>query len=363
MRGLLDRALWAVAGVAVISMAAAASGAAVPNGLSAPEPRLAGNVAFDIPVVLPPSSSGPQDLLRNPLQEISGRIDLGNGVTLESGLNVDVARALDGYAPSASDGLFYSSAALDSPYLGLSSGGSWFGVNLAAGSNLSFTFGHAASAPGLNPYLLTPHSAYGALTGMLPYDPRGTDSVLAGMTWNFANWGGLSLTASQTRETGGALGLANPAIASAHTSALGVTAHVGFGGGWVTTATYSQGLTQLDLKPNAFALDTNLHTQSYGVAVAKQSVFSKNDALGVAFARPAGTYQPFTTDTSSDLQFFGRDKLFPSTAQETDFELGYKTVFFGDSVALQANAAYQMNFGGQTGNNALSGLARAKIKF
>jgi hypothetical protein len=365
MRGLLNRALLAAAGVVVILATAAAPSTAAPDGLAAPAPRLAGTFALDIPVVIPESSSGPQNLLRNPLQEISGTIDLGDGVTLLSGLNVDVGRALDGYAASSTayDGLFYSSAVLDSPYLSLSSGGSWLGLRIAAADGLNLTFGHASSAPGLNPYLVTPRSAFAALGGMLPYDSRSTDSALAGMTWNFAKWGGLGLTASQTTERGGAFGLSNSGIATARTSSLGVTARVGLGGGWTGTASYSEGLTQLDLRPSSFAPDTSLHTQSYGVAVAKRSVFSKNDALGVAFARPAPNYQTFTTDTSNDLQFFGRDKLFPSAAQETDFELGYKTEFFGDSVALQANAAYQMNYGGQTGNNAVSLLSRAKIKF
>ena len=366
MRGFSSRALLAAAGVVVILATAAASIAAAPDGLAAPAPRLAGAFALDIPVVIAEPSSGPQNLLGNPLAEISGTLNLGDGVTLMSGLNVDVGRALDGYASSSSayDGLFYSPAALGSPYLSLSSGGTWLGLRIAAADGLSFTLGHASSAPGLNPYLVTPRSAFAARGGALPYDTRNTDSVLAGMTWNFAKWGGLGLTASQTTERGGAFGLGNPGITSARTSSLGVTARVGLGGGWTTTASYSEGLTQLDLKPSAFAPDMNLHTQSYGVAVAKRSVFSKNDALGVAFARPAPNYQAFTTDTSNDLQFFGRDKLFPSTAaQETDFELGYKTEFFGDSVALQANAAYQMNYGGQPNNNAVSLLSRAKIKF
>jgi hypothetical protein len=364
MRGSLGRALLAVAGVVVASTTAVAPMGAAPSGLSTPEARLAGDFAFNIPVLLPASTSGPQDLLRNPLEEVSGTLRFGD-VTLESGLNVDVGRVLDGYAPTTAtfDGLFYSSAALGSPYVSLSNGGSWFGMSFAAADGLTFTMGHAASTPGLNPYLLTPRSAFAAMGGMLPYDPRNTDSVVAGMTWNFAKWGGLGLTASQTTERGGAFGLANSGIAGARTSSLGVTAHVGFGGGWVTTASYSEGLAQLDLKPSAFAPDTTLHTQAYGVAVAKRSIFSKNDALGVAFARPAPNLQPFTTDNSNDLQFFGRDKLFPSASQETDFELGYKTEFFGDSVALQANAGYQMNVNGQTGNNAVSLLSRAKIKF
>jgi hypothetical protein len=100
------------------------------------------------------------------------------------------------------------------------------------------------------------------------------------------------------------------------------------------------------------------------VAVAKHGLFSKNDALGVAFARPAPNFgSTFTAENANDLQFFGRDKLLAGMAPETDIELGYKTEFFGDSVALQANASYQMNFGGQTGNNAVSLLSRAKIKF
>jgi len=362
MSGRLNRALLGAAGVAVIWAAAATASAAAPNGLSVPEPRLAGAFTLDIPVVIPASTSGPQDLLRNPLEEISAKIDLGDGVALESGVNVDVESALNHYAPSAYDGLFYSSAALGSPYLSLSSGGAWLAFSIESLNGLSFTVGHASSAPGLNPYLVTPRSAYAAMTGTLPYDARSTDSVLAGMSWDFAKWGGLSLTAAQTTERGGAFALGNPAINRARTQALGVTAHVRLGSTWVTTATYSEGLTELDLKPSAFGPDPKLYTQSYGVAVAKNSVFSKHDALGVAFARPAGNYQPFTTDTSNELQFFGRDKLL-GTAQETDFELGYKTEFLGDSVALQANAAYQMNFGGQTGNNAVSLLSRAKIKF
>lgn len=50
-------------------------------------------------------------------------------------------------------------------------------------------------------------------------------------------------------------------------------------------------------------------------------------------------------------------------AQETDIELGYKTEFFGDTVALQANASYQMNTGGIYGRESVSLLSKAKIKF
>jgi hypothetical protein len=291
---------------------------------------------------------------------------LTDDLTLESGFNVDVGRVLERYAPSedAFAKLFYSSAAFGSSYASLSNGGTYLGLNMKLAEGVQFTFGHAASAPGWNRYLLTPRSALAALGGRLPYDSRSTDSVVAGMTWDFAKWGGLGFTASQTTEHGGVLGLANPRIGSAHTTALGVSAHVGFGGGWVTTASYSEGSTQLDLRPGAFAPDASLRSESYGVAVAKHGLFSKNDALGVAFARPAPNFgTTFTAESGNDLQFFGRDKLLAGMAPETDIELGYKTEFFGDSVALQANASYQMNFGGQKDNNALAVLSRAKIKF
>jgi hypothetical protein len=341
-----------------------AAGSVAADGLVAGPSRFAGTV--EIPVVMPESSSGPQDELRNALYEVSGSLALTDDLTLQSGFNVDIGRVLERYAPSedAFDNLFYSSAALGSPYVSLSNGGAYLGLNMKLADGVQFTFGHAASTPGLNRYLLTPHLALAALGGRLPYDARSTNSVVAGMTWDFAKWGGLGFSASQITEHGGVLGIANAGIGSARTTALGVAAHVGFGGGWVTTASYSEGSTQLDLRPGAFAPDASLRSESYGVAVAKHGLFSKNDALGVALARPAPNFgSTFTAENANDLQFFGRDKLLAGMAPETDIELGYKTEFFGDSVALQANASYQMNFGGQTGNNAVSLLSRAKIKF
>jgi hypothetical protein len=295
---------------------------------------------------------------------------LADGFALDTGVNADVGRMLDRYLPAAgaNNGLFYSASVLGSPYVSLSSGGSYIGLSMRLRDGLYFTLGRAATTPGYNSYLLTPLSAQSLLGGMgLPFDPRNTASVLAGMTWDFAKWGGVGFTASQTTERGGALGLGNSGIASARTTALGVTARVGFGGGWVTTASYSEGSTQLDLRPGALAPDTSLRGESYGVAVAKQGVFNKKDAFGVAFARPSlnfgTTFANETSAANNNMQFYGRDKLYVGMAPETDIELGYKTVFFGDSVALQANASYQMNYGGRTGNNAVSLLSRAKIKF
>ncbi len=373
MRGLFNRALIVAAGVAVsVAALPVCASAADAHGsvISAPASRLADySFSFDLPSVLPGLSSGPADLSRYATNEVAGEFALFDGLTFETGFNVDVARVLDRYAPAAGgyDGLFYDASAMNSPYASLSSGGSFVGAAMALTGNLHLTVGEASSEPGLNPYRLDSGFAVARLGGSgLPYDARRTNSLIAGLSWNFAKWGGFGFTASQTTERGGALGESNEAIDLARTSALGVSAHVGFGGGWVTTASYSEGRTQLDLRPSAFTggLESELHTQSYGIAVAKHGLFG-NDALGLAFSRPAPNYGAgsFSTTASGDMQFFGRDKLFGTTTPETDIELGYVTNFFGNSVALQANAAYQTNFGGQNGNNAVSLLSRAKIKF
>ncbi len=375
MRGL-NRALIVVAGVvasiatALPSLALELAAAPKVTAVTAPASRLADySFRLDLPALMPGLSSGPQDLSRYATNEVASEFVVFDGVSLIAGFNVDMARMLDRYTPTANayNGLFSSASAVGSPFVSLSSGGSFIGASVALADGLRLDFGQASSRPGLNPYLLTPRLALAGLGGAgLPYDARSTDSLVAGVSWNFAKWGGLDFTASQTTERGGALGASNSAIDTARTSALGLSAHLGFGGGWVTTASYSDGTTQLDLRPGASTVgaESELHLHSYGIAVAKQGLFGRNDALGVAFSRPAPNYGEgtFATSNSGDMQFFGRDKLFAGAAPETDFELGYMTKFFGNSVALQANAAYQTNFGGQTGNQ-FSLLSRAKIKF
>lgn len=359
MRGWFNRALKSAAGVVVILATASVS---VAHAMS---PAATSDDSFNIVVNVPGASIGPEDLSRFTTEQYLNQFTY-DGIGITTGFNTDVAAVIDSYVPGAKayDGLFYS-ADLGSPYLGLSSGGSFLGINMSPYRQMQLTLGMASRSAGYNPYLLNLHMAVGLLgaSGM-PYDARSSTTFVAGAAWNFSGWGGLGFTASQTTEHGGVLGLADRDVDTARTSALGVTAHVGFGAGWVTTASYSEGATQLDLRPGALGnTESVIRTQSYGIAVAKHGLFG-NDSLGVAFARPAPSYtSSFAPGTSSDMQFFGRDKLFAGTASETDIELGYKTEFFGDSVALQANAAYQMNYGGQVGNNGVSLLSRAKIKF
>jgi hypothetical protein len=55
--------------------------------------------------------------------------------------------------------------------------------------------------------------------------------------------------------------------------------------------------------------------------------------------------------------------LTTSQARESDVELGYVTSFLDGTLALQANAAYQVNAAGARGQNGLAAVARAKLSF
>jgi hypothetical protein len=366
MRWIFNRALVFGAGLAVI-LAASLAMPALADG-TAPAPRLVGSYALDLPVLLPEATTGPQDLRQLVFPEFGSELPLFDGLGLYSGYHVDVARVLDRYAPTAGgyDGLFYSLPS--SPYAALSSGGSYVGADYTPASWLHVNLGLASTAPGLDPYLLDPRVAVASMGSGLPYDARHTSALIAGLAWNFAKWGNVGFTASQTNERDGALGAASTAVDAARTNALGFSANMGLGGGWMTSASYSEGFTQLDLKPGATTAGSALHSQAYGFAVAKHGLFG-NDALGIAFSHPAPGYGEDTlSGPGAQLpQFLSRDKLFAggnfsNAAEENDFELGYVTSF-GSSLALQANAAYQQNYGGQNGANAVSLLSRAKIKF
>ncbi|HEY5347706.1 MAG TPA: hypothetical protein VIJ72_05895 [Rhizomicrobium sp.] len=189
------------------------------------------------------------------------------------------------------------------------------------------------------------------------------NSLHSGLSWNFAKWGDIGLIAS--RDNYFVMSNDRPTLASVsrvNSDALGVSAHVGLGGGWVTMASYSEGLSQLDLRPDA---GTELHTQAYSFAIAKHGLFG-NDALGFSFSQPAaGTNTDLVGLMASDdlPTVYPISHFSDQAVQETDLQLGYVTSYFNGALALQTNASYQMNVQGQSGANALTMLSRAKIKF
>jgi hypothetical protein len=250
--------------------------------------------------------------------------------------------------------LFPGTAAMRSSYLQGSSNSS--GVRLTLGENLSFSATHDALSIGaLDPE--QPSAFARDLAARLGSEVRSLGTSTASLNWNFSDWGAVGLTASRSAGNGSLLGITAGTLAgsSVDTTALGISARVGFGEGWVTTVAYNEGVTQLDLNRNLVPSGDALHSQGYGIAVAKQGLFGA-DALGVAVSRPLEVYAGLTPNSPNFA-------LVNSPVRESDVELGYVTTFLDGTLALQANAAYQLNAAGAKGQNAVAGVARAKLNF
>lgn len=321
-----------------------------------------------------------EDRSRYNVRDLELTAPISNGVVLNAGFNLDMEGRFNDYDVNASpayDGLFMSASAVNSPYLGFTDGGSFLGTTVALDNDLHLRFGASQLTPQRDLFEVPVFTKLAQIEGPgMLFDQRQASSTMAALSWDFAKWGGLGMTMSNTSEQNGLLGgfgsgaldLAN----AANTSALGLSARVGFGDGWVTTAAYSEGITQLDLRSTnslVTSADT-LHSRSYGLAVAKHGLFGQDDSLGLAVSRPIQVYEgsvnlAMADDIDKDHNLIlGREHLSLSTqTPETDFELGYVTTFLNGALALQANAAYQTNLQGQSGANAVSVLSRAKINF
>lgn len=192
----------------------------------------------------------------------------------------------------------------------------------------------------------------------------------ADLSWSATPWASLGLVARSENAAGPAV---QPGFAPVKASAqsLGISAKVALGKGWVTSFTYNQGITQLDLRPagNLLPAEGPQQSRSYGVAIAKHGLFG-DDALGFELSRPSPSslggvdlsettaVDPFDGFISSATR-----PILGGSSQETDVQLGYVTTFLDGALALQANAGYQMNSAGQPGNNGVAVLSRAKINF
>ena len=276
------------------------------------------------------------------IQDLNISTQIMQGVNADFGYHLNMAGRFNEYDASASpayDGLFMSATAVNSPYASLANGGSFVGTTIALASDLRFRFGEASLGAYHDPFAVDTYSMVDQLEGpQTSYALRTVDAAVAGMSWDFANWGGLGLTATQTSEQNGLLGgFASGALStsdSANTTALGVSARVGFGDGWVTTASYSEGITQLDLKPNGIISSADaLHSRAYGIAVAKHGLFG-DDSLGFAVTRPIQIYSGGANLTAADgvddngNLIIGHEHLSLATSTpETDIELGYVTTF------------------------------------
>lgn len=311
------------------------------------------------------------DRNRHDVRDLQLTAALADGISLSIAHNLDLQDRFDvfgGQSGGAYDGLFLIGAATNAPYSAFGSSSDFVGATVALASDLHVNFGEGTFGAGRDSFdaPVFSHLLQGASGGL-----GGGHALIAGANWNFAPWGDLGLSASSTVQRHGLLaGVNTPALSDGvTTNAVGLSARIGFGAGWVTTVSYSEGITQLDLRANGIAANTDtLHNRSYGVAIAKHGLFADNDSLGLAVSRPIHVYSglglTFGTGLNNTGLLTGTEHVsLMSGTPETDFEMGYVTTFFDGALALQANAAWQQNLAGQSGVNSLAVLSRAKINF
>ncbi len=348
--------------------------------VNGPNGRFAAS-GYEVDTTLPAGLSGQYvDTHQHSIQDLIVDQQLMPGVDLNIGYNLDMAGHFSDYDSRSSmayNGLFLSATAINSPYASLTNGGSYLGSTVQLADDVHMRLGESVLDPQRAEYQVPEFAYLAQLQGpQAMYDMRQAQSSLFGVDWDFASWGGLGFIATQTSEQNGMLGGFNSGALSvaksANTSAVGVSARMGFGNGWVTTFSYNEGITQLSLKPDALISSSDtLHSRAYGFAVAKHGLFDDDDSLGLAVTRPLQVYSGGVNvaaadgvdSTTGDFKI-GREYVsLASSTPETDLELGYVTTFMDGALALQANAGYQMNVAGLGGSNAVSVISRAKINF
>lgn len=294
------------------------------------------------------------------LSSYAGSTLVSNSLALDSASGADVGTRFTNYSGGRQPFL----SAVNAPYLDLANGGRYVGATLLAAPNLRLRLGGSINSERLDNFHFDSAAPVGNLA--LTYDASQTRSVLGGASWDGGALG-LDFTAISAERSGVPLGVANASVIApkASTNALGMAARLNIGSGWVTTASFSEGLTQLDQRGG---LGTSLREQSYALAIAKHGVFG-DDTLGLSLSRPAPSM------AGSLASLMGSGDLAPplvvsqvaglsgARAPETDIQIGYVTNFLNGAVALQTNAAFQTNYQGQPGATSVALLSRAKIKF
>jgi hypothetical protein len=279
---------------------------------------------------------------------------LGPNLALDSGQGLDLAGRFTGQEQP-----FLS--AVTAPYLALANGSRYSGLTFMPDGQLRFRAGVAVSSDRLDRFRFDAGAPSGPLG--LTYDASQSRSLLGGIAFEPSRVLGFDVSAIASQRSGLPLGLSANIAPKASSQALTASAHMDIGHGWVTTASFSEGMTQLDQRLTPAA---NLHEQSFAFAITKHGLFG-DDALGLSFSQPppslAGSMAGLSASTDLPLIVAQGAAPLRPRATESDFQLGYITNFLDGAVALQTNAAYQTNFQGQPGATSVSLLSRAKIKF
>ncbi len=275
----------------------------------------------------------------------------------------DLRTELSGYdfrsGPSL-EGMLLAAAPATSPVAVLGRNESFVNATIALASDLHIHMGAIAVRPDLA--ALPPVSSVDQLQLSRAANLDDSRTILAGADWDIASWGGLGIAASQTQQTGFGWPAALEFQGAKAVTAFGVSVHLNFGDGWITTFTYDEGRTQLDLRPNALSVANEAKNGSgFDVAISKTGLFGE-DALGLALIRPMPPNANGLAPGGNYSGLLGSQISLSSATPETDFQLDYETSFNGN-ITLQANAGYQTNVAGQNGARAISVLSRAKINF
>jgi hypothetical protein len=296
-----------------------------------------------------------------PQDSFAASLALSSNFALDGGYNADVAQRFNNY-----DSL--KSPLLDSAsVLGLANGGAYAGATWMPESGLHLRLGANLRSDRLDNFAFAPGTENAGLP--LGFDTARSRSLLAGASFDVSDWAKIGLTAIHNDQLGAPFGIDSlghlSGSSKVSSNALSMTAQVKLGDNWVTTASadIAGSLSQLDQRLTPAPQSDN---RSYSIAIAKHGLFG-DDAVGFSFSRPA----PGMLDNGFDMvaasgdqppAFIASGRL-PGQTPETDLQLGYVTSFANGAVALQTNAAYQMNYQGQSGTNSVSVLSRAKIKF
>ena len=361
------QAAFCVAGLVVLTGEAGAAELRLPPSLTAfgasGNTAIPSASAFAESAVQGPASRMSQDILAaEPVtlktsfgtvtapQDFAASAALSAKLAVDTGYNVDLTQRFDNY-----DGL-QSPLVSDSGFMGLASNGHYAGVTYMPAPDLHLRLGASQWNDRLDRLAMAPVE-----TGLpLAFDQASSQSIMAGVSWDMGNWADLGISGLHNAQQG--LGISTLTTGKMETNALEMSAHLKFGNGWVTTASYSAGFSQLDQRSTTPAIDAH----SYSIAIAKHGLFGE-DALGFSFSRPAlgmlnNSFSAVSASGDLPPSFITGDR-FPNQTQETDLQLGYVTSFLDGALALQTNAAYQMNYQGQNGATSVSLLSRAKIKF
>jgi hypothetical protein len=305
---------------------------------------------------------------------------LSDTTTLSFGHNASLqgrVNALDVAADDRFDGLYMSASALNSPFLALADGGDFGAAAVRVNDNMTFSFGYSQSSDVEETAMYTEVLADDRTLSRLTQDSahtRSAQSTLAAMSWNFASWGTAGVSMGLTEEQNSLLGSnesgALALTSDATTASVGAAVKLDLGDKWNLSASYSLGRTEASpVAGSIVRAYSEIESQAYGIAIAKEGIFEDDDSLGFAVSRPLHVTSGTATMYASTGVTEGREIIYTqetvslaSSTPETDYELGYTTKLSADT-SLQANFIYQQNVGGEASEDAVAGLVTLKTRW